>query len=509
MEKIPMPEKIKRYLDAGFPILYFNTFEELNGLETIFDATKGLNRQVYVWSYADGVSLFANGELKESNINRSAKTPLNVVLENTIERLLDAGKLEGKIIVFTDIHHYLEDAAVIAVLKKLVNRINEDSDFSMVFLSPVVKIPRELEKFITIIESEYMEYKEIREEIVSYINDQGTPMVADQLLDEIAMAFKGLTKFEIHNLLALAYSDDGELTRSDLKLIYEQKKQMIMKSGILEMITVKEKIDDIGGLENLKEWFQKKARVIKNINAAEEFGVSMPKGVLIAGVPGCGKSLSAKAAAALFEVPLLRMDMGRLMGKYVGESEGNLRKAIALSEAIAPCVLWIDELEKAFAGISGGGGSEVTTRLFGNFLTWMQEKESAVFVIATANNIMELPPELMRKGRFDEIYFVGLPKPDERRKIFEIHLGKRRKKDLAGIDLQRLVESTEGYSGADIEGVVKDAVEEVFASGRDKVTTDDILSMIKNTHSLSEIMKEPLEKMNKEYKERKFKNASR
>ena len=512
MSKITMKEKIRQYFDARFPILYFNTFEELDGLDKIFQAAQGCNRQVYVWSYADGLNLYVKGELKEANINRTAKTPLNIVLENTVGRMLDAQQLDGKVIVFTDIHHYLEDTAVISLFKKLVNCINEGDDggdFSIVFLSPIVKIPRELEKFITIIEAEYMDYTAIRQEIVDFINEQGLPMVADELLDEVAMALKGLTKFEISNLLSLSYTDDGQLTRSDLKLIYEQKKQMIMKSGILEMITVKEKIEDIGGLENLKEWFQKKAKVIKNINAAEKFGVSMPKGVLIAGVPGCGKSLSAKAAAALFEVPLLRMDMGRLMGKYVGESEGNLRKAIALSEAIAPCVLWIDEMEKAFAGIGGSGGSEVTTRLFGNFLTWMQEKESAVFVIATANNIMELPPELMRKGRFDEIYFVGLPKPEERRKIFEIHLNKKRPQDLSNIDLQQLVNKTEGYSGADIEGVVKDAVEDVFASGENRVTTSDVIKMINNTHSLSEIMKEPLEKMNKEYKERKFKNASR
>ena len=509
MRKISVTDKIKQYWDAGFPILYLNTFEELNGLDILFKAAQGCNRKALVWSYADGVNLYAQGELKEKNINRTAKTPLKNVLELTLERFLDAGQLEGKVLIFTDIHHYLEEIEVITLLKKFVNRINEGADFSLVFLSPIVKIPKELEKFITIIEVEYMDYSAIHEEIVAYINEQDLPMVSGQLLDEIAMAFKGLTKFEIHNLLALAYSNDGELTHGDLSLIYDQKKQMIMKSGILEMITVKEKIGDIGGLENLKEWFEKKARVIKNINAAEKFGVSMPKGVLIAGVPGCGKSLSAKAAAALFEVPLLRMDMGRLMGKYVGESESNLRKAIALSEAIAPCVLWIDELEKAFAGISGGGGSEVTTRLFGNFLTWMQEKESPVFVIATANNIMELPPELMRKGRFDEIYFVGLPNPEERRKIFEIHLRKRRKDDLNGINLQQLVSKTEGYSGADIEGVVKDAVEDVFASGKDRVTTNDVISMIESTHSLSEIMKESLEKMNKEYKNRKFKNASR
>ena len=236
----------------------------------------------------------------------------------------------------------------------------------------------------------------------------------------------------------------------------------------------------------------------------------MPKGVLIAGVPGCGKSLSAKAVAKLFEVPLLRLDMGRLMGKYVGESEGNLRKAISLAEAISPCVLWIDELEKAFAGIGGnGGGAEITTRLFGNFLTWMQEKESPTFVVATANDITKLPPELMRKGRFDEIFYVGLPDEEERKRIFEIHISKRRSQDLNGIRVIDLVKKSKGFSGADIESVVKDAVESAFADGKNSIETQDIISAISNTHSLSEIMKEDLDKMTKEYESRKFKNASR
>ena len=178
-----------------------------------------------------------------------------------------------------------------------------------------------------------------------------------------------------------------------------------------------------------------------------------------------------------------------------------------MAEAISPCVLWVDELEKAFAGIGGGGGAEVTTRLFGAFLTWMQEKKSAAFVVATANDIMKLPPELLRKGRFDEIFYVPLPAADERRKIFEIHLNKRRRKDAAEIDIDRLVEETEGYSGADIEGVVGESVENVFVSEKGKLTTDDILDCIHNTHSLSEIMKDPLEQMTKLYEERKFKKA--
>ena len=286
---------------------------------------------------------------------------------------------------------------------------------------------------------------------------------------------------------------------------------MIKKAGILEMIPLKESLTDIGGLENLKEWLKQKADIFKNMDEAKKFGVDMPKGVLIAGVPGCGKSLSAKAAANLFGVPLLRLDMGRLLGKYVGESESNMRKAIELAEAISPCVLWIDELEKAFAGINGdGAGAEVTTRLFGTFLTWLQEKDSPVFVVATANNITKLPPELLRKGRFDEVFYVGLPKPEERRKIFEIHIGKRRPQDLPQISnsMQKLIDKTKGYSGADIEGVVREGVESVFAQKKSGLGAEDILKVIDHTHSLSEIMKDSIDSMKKEYEERKFKNAS-
>lgn len=309
----------------------------------------------------------------------------------------------------------------------------------------------------------------------------------------------------------MALFEGGNINPGDLRLITEQKKQVIRKSGILEMISdnVRDNIKNIGGLESLKKWLERKSKVYKKINEAEKFGVDMPKGVLIAGMPGCGKSLSAKATAMLFGVPLLRMDMGRLMGKYVGESEANMRKAIKLAEAISPCVLWIDEMEKAFAGIGGnGGGSDVTTRLFGTFLTWLQEKESMAFVVATANDISNLPPELMRKGRFDEIFFVNLPNDKERKNIFEIHIKRRREQDLKNIDVTELVNNTKGYSGADIEGVVKTAIEEVFSDGRKYLSTNDILKAIRETHSLSEIMKDSIDKINKFYKQYKFKNAS-
>lgn len=490
--------KLVRYIDAGFPIIYVNTFEE-DKVDTIISEIRS-GKEVYEWNETDGY------------IDFETKTPM--MEDCTLEELLDQLKtmvlLDRKLIVLKDITAYLDEPRIVSKIKGIARLINQGADANVIIVSTTLVIPKELEKYITILEMDYLNTDEIKGIIRSFINENSIENISDSLIDELATAFKGLTEFEINNLLALSYADDGELTRRDLHLIFEQKQQTIKKAGILEMIPLKEAIEDIGGLENLKEWLVRKAKVYKNMSIAKAYGVDMPKGVLIAGVPGCGKSLSAKAVAKLFEVPLLRLDMGRLMGKYVGESEGNLRKAISLAEAISPCVLWIDELEKAFAGIGGnGGGAEVTTRLFGNFLTWMQEKESPTFVVATANDITKLPPELMRKGRFDEIFYVGLPDEEERKRIFEIHISKRRSQDLNGIRVIDLVKKSKGFSGADIESVVKDAVESAFADGKNSIETQDIISAISNTHSLSEIMKEDLDKMTKEYESRKFKNASR
>lgn len=489
---------LTRYVDAGFPIIYINTFEEEKVDELV--ASIGTGKEIYEWNETNGY------------IDFETKTPMmeECTLEMTLNQLKIKEILDRKIILLKDVVSYLAEPKIVSKLKGIARMICNGVDATIIMVSDILVIPKELEKFITILEMDYLESDEIKQTILKFIKDNHMKEIKESLLDEMALAFKGLTEFEINNLLALAYADDGELSRNDLHLIFDQKQQMIKKAGILEMIPLKENFEDIGGLENLKEWFERKAIVYKDIERAKTYGVDMPKGVLIAGLPGCGKSLSAKAAAALFEVPLLRLDMGRLMGKYVGESEHNLRQAIALTEAISPCVLWIDELEKAFAGIGGtGGGTDVTTRLFGNFLTWMQEKENPVFVVATANDITKLPPELLRKGRFDEIFYVGLPEDDEREKIFRIHIAKRRKQDVKNIKIVDLVSRTEGFSGADIEGVVKDAVEMAFAERQNSVRTQDILDAIRNTHSLSEIMKESIDKMAEEYKKRKFKNASR
>ncbi|MEG0963521.1 MAG: AAA family ATPase [Lachnospiraceae bacterium] len=498
MEDKTLKSKLVRYIDAGFPIIYLNTFEE-DKVDTIIKEVNS-GKEIYEWNETNGY------------IDFETKTPMteDCTLEMMLDQLKTQEMLDRKIILLKDVNAYLDDSKIVSKIKGLARMINQSADATVIIISNILVIPKELEKFITILEMDYLNSDEIKQIILKFIKDNELDAVKDSLIDELAVAFKGLTEFEVNNLLALSYADDGELTRLDLRLIFDQKQQMIKKAGILEMIPLKETIEDIGGLENLKEWFIRKAKVYKNMNKAKQYGVDMPKGVLISGVPGCGKSLNAKAAANLFEVPLLRLDMGRLMGKYVGESEGNLRNAIALAEAISPCVLWIDELEKAFAGIGGdGGGAEVTTRLFGNFLTWMQEKDSPTFVVATANDITKLPPELLRKGRFDEVFYVGLPNEYEREKIFQIHINKRRPQDLKNIRISELITKTKGFSGADIEGVIKDAVETAFADDKNNVQTQDIVKAINNTHSLSEIMKEALEKMAKEYETRKFKNASK
>lgn len=488
-------------MDAAFPVLYVHTFEEEKAKEAIQHASESVSSiSMLEWDGTDRICDPRTGEVKYDVSTYSLADILDDRMDYSARQIL----------ILRNLDTFLDDPGVMARLKKFAEHIHSGQlDATIFLLSPTLNIPRNFEKYITVVEMDYLQVDEIRSIIRDFTAVQEI-QISESLGKELATAFKGLSEFEIQNILQLAYSESGELTKAQVSLIFDQKQQMIKKAGILEMVPLKESLSDIGGLDNLKTWLERKASVLSNMDAARQFGVDVPKGVLIAGVPGCGKSLSAKAAAKLFNIPLLRLDMGRLLGKYVGESEANMRKAIQLAEAISPCVLWIDELEKAFAGIGGdGSGAEVTTRLFGSFLTWLQEKDSPAFVVATANDITKLPPELMRKGRFDEIFYVGLPQREERRKIFEIHIQKRRPQDLSKINIDALLDKTEGYSGADIEGVIRESVESAFAAQKAELATDDILQVIANTHSLSEIMKEPIQKMEKEYQNRKFKNASK
>ena len=493
-------DDLTSYIDAGLPIIYVDTFEEWkveNALKTI------PGKNIMEWSIYGFRDFATNTILSGLSLIATLK-----LLDHDLKRY------NRRILILKDTHSFLSDPVLVAMLKRLSRRLSEIEglEFNIVIISPVVIIPPELEKYVSLLSLDYLDQSGI-EQVVNDFCDKQELELTPQFLEELSVALKGLTEYEIRNMLAIALSStDKTLTNTELALIIEQKQQLIKKSGLLELVNVKGDLSSIGGLGVLKKWLRRKAIIFKNISQAEKQGVDKPKGVLIAGMPGCGKSLSAKAAAKLFDIPLLRMDIGRIMGKYVGESEANMRKAIQLAEAISPCVLWIDELEKAFAGVGGNSGaSDVTTRLVGTFLTWLQEKDSMTFVVATANDISNMPAEFLRKGRFDEMFYVGLPNQEERKEIFEIHIRKRRPDALNNnyVDLDDLAgyEKTDGYSGADIEGVVKDSIEEVFVHKKE-LTTDDIKSAIDNTHSLKEVMDKEWDEIKANYEKRNFKKAS-
>ena len=355
-----------RYINADFPIIYVDTLEDDKAKKIIHEICNKNQIGVIEWNMDEAWDF-------------SVDPPISIPkadLASTLKLLVKDGNINDKILIVQDAHFSLDKPENIATLKSLAQRIIENEfTFNICIVSPLIPIPKELENYTTIMELETLDEESIKKIVLKFNDMSGTRPPEKDLLDKLVTRLKGLSQTEIHNILSLAMAEDGILTYFDLPLVLEQKQQAVKKSGILEMIHVKESMDDIGGLENLKTWLLRKAEIFKQIKKAQDFGVDTPKGVLIAGMPGCGKSLTAKAVAKAFDVPLLRLDMGRLMGKYVGESEANMRRAIKLTEASSPCVLWIDELEKAFAGVkSDGGGSEVTMRLFGNFLTWMQEK---------------------------------------------------------------------------------------------------------------------------------------
>lgn len=490
-------ELLAAYVDALRPIIYINHFDSKVADELIGSIAEGINVQQF------------NNAL--GAIDFETKSPMQkYTLEEFLNIVMDDGFDGNNFIVLNDIHGEIEDKNIVALLKRIAenNLYNEEYHCTVFVVSSKLVIPVELENYITIFDIPLPNTSEIREIIEEFIRDLEIE-VEEDIKNQIAISFKGLNAFQIKQILNLAYQEGGFISEEDKKLILKEKEQIIKKMGMLEIINFKETIDDIGGLENLKDWLKKKAIVFNNLDKALRFGVDIPKGIMIVGMPGCGKSLAAKATADLFQIPLVRLDVGRLLGKYVGESEENMRKALQLSEAISPCVLWIDEIEKAFSGVgSETGGSDVTTRLFGQFLTWMQEKENTVFIVATANDISNIPAEFLRKGRFDELFYVDLPNGEERKNILEIHLKKRGKWNK-GIDTISLSKATKGYNGADLEAVVKEAIEEAFIENKETIVTEDLDKTIKDTKSISVTLKDKIEGIRKTSEKIDIKPASR
>ncbi len=487
-------DMLASYVEALRPIIYINHFD----FDAIDRLISEIGNDVKIFEY-NHANKYCDFKTKNQNQDYSLSNFLS---------LMEASETGKYFIVLKDIHNDLENPEIIAKLKSIALKMLYKEDFyiTIFIVSTKLVVPQELEKLITIFDIPYPEHNEILSIINNYAKDMEIKIEED-IIYELATLFKGFSDFEIRQILNLAYQNSGSIDRDDLDLILKEKEQIIKKSAMLEIIASKESTEDIGGLQTLKDYLSKKEKIFKDLGKAKKFGVDLPKGILIVGMPGCGKSLTAKAAAVLFDVPLLRLDIGKLMGKYVGESEDNLRRSIKTAEAVSPCVLWIDELEKAFAGIGGvGGGSDITTRLFGNFLTWLQEKQSSVYVIATSNDISKLPPEFLRKGRFDELFFVKMPNGEERKKIFEIHFNKRGKLNL-NIDTIKLIKETEGYSGADIEAVVKESIENAFIKN-DNISTEKILEIIKKTKSISVTLKDKIKEIDENLKKFDMKEAS-
>lgn len=494
------------YIEALYPIIYINHFD----FKVIDDIIASIAGDRKIVEYNNGLG----------SVDFKTKSAMSAMQECGLTKFLNDVKDDGydqddgydhsTLIVLKDVHNQLDDPAVISLLKYIAERnlYNDEYSASIFIVSSKLHIPEELEDLITVFEIPLPDDSEIRNIILEFAQDLDID-IAEDVLNEITISFKGLNEFQIKQILNLAYQEGGCLDFDDKQLIFREKEQLVKKAGLLEMILVREDINDIGGLENLKDWLGKKERIFNQLDKAIKFGVDIPKGMMIVGMPGCGKSLAAKATAKLFKVPLVRLDVGRLLGKYIGESEENMRRALKLAEAISPCVLWIDELEKAFSGIgSTGGGSDVTTRLFGQFLTWMQEKENTVFIVATANDISRIPPEFLRKGRFDELFYVDFPNNEERKKIIEIHLKKRGKwnRDL---DIISVVKDTDGYSGADLEAIVKDAVESCFVEGRKQITTDDLKKAQKSIKSISSTLSTRIKQIKEAVKDMDLKPASK
>ncbi len=453
-------DEFELLLRARYPLLYVPTQEEERLEVAIAQCAKQQgNRGVYIWDFVDGYQ----GNPTDAGFGR----------RNPLQALELAEKLPSTVsavFILRDFHRFLDDIAIARKLRNLAKLLKSQPK-NIVIVSPQIVIPDDLSEVLTVMEFDLPTAPEIRTELERLLMGIGQRL-EERTLDELVRSAQGLSLERIRRVLGRAIAAHGELKASDVELVLEEKRQTIRQTQILDFYPAKEQISDIGGLDNLKEWLLRRGGAFSD--RAREYGLPYPRGLLLVGIQGTGKSLTAKAIAHHWHLPLLRLDVGRLFGGLVGESESRTRQMIQLAEALAPCVLWIDEIDKAFAGIDGRGDAGTASRVFGTFITWLAEKTSPVFVVATANNIQALPPEMLRRGRFDEIFFVGLPSQDERHAIFSVHLSRLRPHNIDNYDMARLAYETPDFSGAEIEQILIEAMHIGFSQNRD-FATDDIL----------------------------------
>jgi len=471
---------IDTLIRAAYPLIYIVTYEEKRVEACIKDAATERNRQFFTWSCIDGM-------VRNNTSNESTKDPL-AALDYV------SGFREPAVFAFMDIHPFMDDPMIVRKLRELADTLKPQSK-TLIIVSPILKLPFELEKQVTVIDWSLPDKDDISrllDDVIEKMKPRLKINLSSEEREGTIKSSMGLTLDEIDNVFARSLVKHRNILQEE---IVSEKEQIIRKSGILEFFPVSESFTDVGGMDNLKRWLTKRGHAFSD--KAREFGLPQPKGILLLGVQGCGKSLICKASASLWKMPLLRFDVGKVFSGIVGSSEENIRKAIKTAEAISPCILWIDELEKGLSGIQSSSFSDAgtTARVFGTFLTWQQEKSVPVFTVATCNSVENLPPELLRKGRFDEIFFVDLPSDAERREIFSIHISKRNR-DANAFDLDTLSKVSSGFSGAEIEQAVISGMFDAFDESTE-LQTEHILKAIYGTVPLSVTMKEGIEHLRK------------
>ncbi|MBR3890925.1 MAG: AAA family ATPase [Bacilli bacterium] len=486
-------EELETLIRAGAKVVEIASFEweRVHGFTNYVSEILGIDW--YSWSSVSGLKIWEQGKLKTINPDC---TTLAAVLEYYLNNESDM------LLVLEDFHPYSETGYPVNIryIREMMRPQNYNGDYkkAIILSSPSKFVPEELSKELPVIEVDLPDRSII--EIIAHtvVEEYSDYCIESEITPKLLESALGLTVMEARLAFAKAIITNRKLTDEEIPLIISEKEQIIKKSGLLEYFHPKEYLTNVGGLENLKEWIHKRGNAYSD--DAKAYGLNTPRGVLLLGVPGCGKSLTAKAIANEWQFPLLRFDLGKVFGGVVGESERNIRYALDVAKTISPCVLWIDEIEKGLSGAQSSGKTDggTSARVFGTFLTWMQEKEEPVFVVATANDISSLPAELLRKGRFDEIFFVDLPSLRERENIFNIHLqSKNRDPNKLNLDIKKLAKSTEGFSGAEIEEVVNEALFNAYASGQEDVEMKNLLECISNTSPLSRTMAETISNLRK------------
>lgn len=490
-------EKLANLINAGFPYVYIPSYEEervLNAVNRVIDSRELVRnpRKVMTWAQTDGIQC-----ADSKGPDRSTQAPMAAL--EYIGKYADPA-----VFILKDFHVYFgpdrqtrPDYSLIRKLRDILPNLKMNRK-TVIFLSPQLVIPHDMEKDLSVLEfclPDAVEIERMLDDLTAGLQPSSIRLTRDEK-KQLVRAALGLTLQEAENAFCRAIVQTRGLDKSAISIIYDEKNQVVRKTGVLEFVKSDLSIDDIGGLENLKKWLIKRNNTWQD--RAKKYNLPAPKGVLITGVPGCGKSLTAKAMSTIWGLPLLKLDMGKIFGGIVGSSEENMRKAIATAEAVAPSILWVDEIEKGFSGTQSNGDSGTSARVFGTFLTWMQDKTAPVFVIATSNDISRLPPELLRKGRFDEIFFVDLPTQREREKIFQVHLKKRvDSSDVthwvsSGADIcEELASLSEGFSGAEIEQAVIASLYDAFYADRG-LTREDLIRSIRDTVPLSVTQREQL-----------------